>query len=285
MHLKKLAIGVALGASLAQTAVARDIQLELTNLTNGMAFTPRLVVLHTADVDLFTGGTAPSNALAWMAEAGQLDPYNADPRPGLAELGDGFVPALNGTGGADVSQVYSGSGNVADENTLRVFNSLLMPGNVAPYGTMTVPEGQNYLSMVSMLVPTNDAFLGIDTWRIPEEPGTYFININAYDAGTEANDELVPAGRDGFGAYALPGMAVPPPVAGLVGSNGTGVALTEDQIANNETANEGTVHIHRNVLGDADINGGISDLNSTVHRWLNPVARLKVVVTDSQEQR
>jgi len=48
--------------------------------------------------------------------------------------------------------------------------------------------------------------------------------------------------------------------------------------ASDSNGGEGNVHIHRNGLGDADINGGKSDLDATVHRWLNPVARLTVTV-------
>ena len=38
------------------------------------------------------------------------------------------------------------------------------------------------------------------------------------------------------------------------------------------------VHIHRGSLGDVDPTGGTSDLDSTVHRWLNPVIRVVVTV-------
>lgn len=38
------------------------------------------------------------------------------------------------------------------------------------------------------------------------------------------------------------------------------------------------VHIHPGNLGDDDLEAGISDLNNTVHRWLNPVAMLTVTV-------
>ena len=51
--------------------------------------------------------------------------------------------------------------------------------------------------------------------------------------------------------------------------NGTGVT-TEEQNT--------TVHIHRGALGDDMADGGISDLNNTVHRWLNPVAKVTVTV-------
>ena len=38
------------------------------------------------------------------------------------------------------------------------------------------------------------------------------------------------------------------------------------------------IHIHRGILGDTNTSGGVSDLDSRVHRWLNPVARITVTV-------
>jgi len=38
------------------------------------------------------------------------------------------------------------------------------------------------------------------------------------------------------------------------------------------------IHIHRGTLGDDDSMAGKSDLDNRVHRWLNPVAKLTVVV-------
>ena len=48
--------------------------------------------------------------------------------------------------------------------------------------------------------------------------------------------------------------------------NGTGVAADV----------EGFVHIHRNVLGDTSATDGVSDIDATVHRWLNPVASVTI---------
>ena len=39
-----------------------------------------------------------------------------------------------------------------------------------------------------------------------------------------------------------------------------------------------TVHIHRGALGDTDAAAGVSDLDSRVHRWLNPVIRVTITV-------
>ena len=116
-----------------------------------------------------------------------------------------------------------------------------------------------------MLLPTNDGFVGLDALPIPQTPGVYVYTLNAYDAGTEANDEVVVGGAGG--APGTPGIPADP--GGHAGTNGTGAAGADDN---------STVHIHRGVLGDGNASGGISDLDSSRHRWLNPVARLVIEV-------
>ena len=96
------------------------------------------------------------------------------------------------------------------------------------------------------------------------------IDLLGYDAGTEGNDEMV-----GSGVPGEPGFPAPQPVVDSgVGSGATGIDISA----------EGFVHVHRNVLGDSDPAGGSSDINSAVHRWLNPVARVTVtIVGDTAE--
>ena len=88
-----------------------------------------------------------------------------------------------------------------------------------------------------------------------------------YDAGTEANDELIGSGAPGEAGFPAP----LPIVASGTGTGASGVSSSA----------EGFVHVHRNVLGDSDATGGQSDINSTVHRWLNPVARITVTISGS----
>ena len=114
-----------------------------------------------------------------------------------------------------------------------------------------------------MILPSNDGFVGLDSLKLPTEPGTYTYNLNAYDAGTEANDEIV----NGGGASGVAGIPEDP--LAMNGVNAMGVTDTEGN---------SHVHIHRGVLGDSDSSGGASDLDSRVHRWLNPVARLTINV-------
>ncbi len=141
---------------------------------------------------------------------------------------------------------------------------LLAPGAQATVTLNTDNQSANTrLSVAAMLLPTNDGFVAANGLAIPSEPGSYVYYLNGYDAGTEANDEI-----RGSGAVGEAGFPVPPPLDPMVGTGGSGIT--------NEA--EGYVHVHRGVLGDTDAAGGNSDIDSTLHRWLNPVAKLTIVI-------
>ncbi len=213
-------------------AIAADLMLTLTNLTNGTYFTPLLVTAHDDSADLFEPGTTASDELAAMAEGGNID--------GLLGL----------VGGIDADTIGNPAGG------------LLAPGDTISF-TMTTSPDRPLLSVVAMLLPTNDGFVGLDSFELPTAAGTYQVDLLAYDAGSEANDERITGG----GAPGVAGIPADPGENG--GVSGTGVTTEESNP---------TVHIHRGVLGDGQAVGGISDLDRTVHRWLNPVARLTIDV-------
>ncbi|MEM9103490.1 MAG: spondin domain-containing protein [Pseudomonadota bacterium] len=214
-------------------AHAQNLDITITNLTHGLYNTPILVGAHRADTHIFQVNSAASTQIQAMAEGGSID---------------ALVTQLESIDAAIIS-------NPAD--------GLLGPGastSITDFDTGT----NTYLSIVAMLLPTNDGFIGLDAWKIPEEPGNYTVYLNAYDAGTEANNEIV---VDGSGASGVLGIPANP---GANGGNGaTGVTTTEE---NN------LIHIHRGALGDTDLTGGVSDLDSRIHRWLNPVTRVVVTV-------
>ena len=55
--------------------------------------------------------------------------------------------------------------------------------------------------------------------------------------------------------------------------------LTQKQATGvTSTESNQMVHIHRGNIGDTDATGGISDVDSRIHRWLNPVAKVTVTV-------
>ncbi|WP_345868980.1 spondin domain-containing protein [Shewanella algae] len=217
---------------LSQLSQAAQLEISINNLTHGNHFTPLLIAAHDGNSHLFQAGEPASSALQKMAEGGDI-----------SEL----QQAVTANNGVIVANPAAG---------------LLAPG--AKVEKVMLDSGAlTHLSLVAMLLPTNDAFVGLDGWEIPSTPGSYTLYLKAYDAGTEANDEQITGG----GAPGVPGIPAAPD--GMGGQNGTGVM---DDSSNDR------VHIHPGLLGDTDPNGGISDVDSRIHRWLNPVAALIVTV-------
>lgn len=216
-------------------AQAAEVNVTFTNTTHHSYFTPLLITAHDPAISLFELGQPASDGLQAMAEGGDISGLSA------------------AVGGADADTVENPAGG------------LLGPGETISADINTDATGHTVISLVAMILPSNDGFVGWNSAAIPTEPGTYTYSLNAYDAGTEANDEI--AAADG-GVPGNPGFPNPPPV-GLTHSGGTGVTFTESNP---------TVHIHRGVLGDTNPTGGISDIDSTRYRWLNPVARVVLTV-------
>ncbi|MBW8186405.1 spondin domain-containing protein [Shewanella nanhaiensis] len=233
MNLNKVSkILILNGLMLAAPTMAAELEISITNLTQGNHFTPILITAHDSTSHQFQAGEMASPALQKMAEGGDI---------------------------ADLMAAATGNNELTVGNPAE---GLLAPGGKVNE-IMLDTQSMTHLSIVAMVLPTNDAFIGLDAWEIPTTPGTYTINVNAYDAGTEANDEIV----NGGGMSGTPGIPAAPGMD--AGMNGTGVS---DTSANDK------VHIHPGVLGDMDEAGGISDLDSRIHRWLNPVARVVVEV-------
>jgi len=190
----------------------RSYEVSITNLTRGQTFTPILIASHKKGPSLFTLGAQASSELATIAESG-------NPAP--------LTTALQATG-----------------KTTEVKNSgaLLAPGATV---TMTInTEGAKYLSMASMLIPTNDAFVALNGIRLPKKASSHLAI--AYDAGSEPNDELC--------------ASIPGPVCGGEG-------------ASPDAGGEGYVHIHAGIHGAGQ---DVNVLNASERDWRNPVALIKI---------
>ncbi|WP_133408458.1 spondin domain-containing protein [Parashewanella tropica] len=233
MNLKTLVKSMMLTAAVSLPATAAQLEISVTNLTHGNHFTPILVAAHGADTSLFKAGEKASPELQKMAEGGAID---------------------------DLVTLVEGANGVTVKNPA---NGLLAPSAKTDKFSFDTGD-RKYLSVVAMILPTNDAFIGLSNWKIPTEKGTYTLNLNGYDAGTEDNNELLTPESGAPGVLGIP--AAPGKDAG---TGGTGVV---------DGASNDKVHIHPGVLGDTDKSGGMSDLDSRVHRWLNPVARVVVTV-------
>ena len=217
-RLLRLAIGVfmlgVVGAPEAWAGGGARFEVTVTNLTSGQVFTPILAASHKRGVHLFMAGQPASTELEQLAEGGDVTPLSV---------------ALMG-----------------NPNVLDVTNSgaPLPPGHST---TVTVETSGRFtqISLAAMLVPTNDGFFSLNGVEGPKGNKTLTLNVPAYDAGTERNDEL---------CASVPG---PPSVCGGEGFN-----------ASREGA-EGFVHIHAGIHG-------IGDLEAADHDWRNPVARISI---------
>jgi Spondin_N len=235
--MKKIILAGLLASSFSSMTYAANYSIKIENLTYGSYFTPFLVAAHPSAVKLFDVGDEASANLQKMAEGGEIDNLKED--------------------------VMTAQGNVA---TPDAEEGLLAPSGWKSY-TLNAPDAANtQLSVVGMVLPSNDGFAGLNSITLPTSVGTWSYLVNAYDAGTEANDE-----KRGSGASGEVGFPVPPPLENLLGTNGSGVTGVEK---------ENFVHIHRGVLGDQNTTGGASDINASVQRWLNPVIRVTVTVTN-----
>jgi hypothetical protein len=229
----KVSLSLLALALASSSTMAQELSITVTNLTQGLHFTPVITAAHPSENQIFKSGDMASAELQAMAEGGDIS--------GLSSLLTNIDANVN-------------------ENPAM---GLLAPAMSASFN-LTNDTGNTHLSLAAMVLPSNDGFVGLNSWKIPEESGTYTVYLNAYDAGTEANDEI-----RGSGAPGEAGMPVPPPLDASIGMNGTGVTDMETNTK---------VHIHRGSLGDDNMSAGKSDINNSVQRWLNPVAKLTITV-------
>lgn len=190
---------------------AERYEVTITNLTRGVSFTPILVATHRGGPSLFTLGQASSDELLTVAESGNTAP---------------LASALQATG--RVTDIEKTAG-------------LLGPGKSA---TVIIDggKGAKYISIASMLLPTNDAFFALNAVRLPKSSKVKNYYSPAYDAGSETNDELC--------------INIPGPHCG-------GNGLSPDD------SGEGFVHIHAGIHG-------IGSLDAATYDWRNPVAKISI---------
>jgi hypothetical protein len=211
-----LAAAVLTAACLALPVVAHaqpgtTYRVTITNLTRAQPITPPVVATHNIGFHVFVPGEPASAPLVVLAEEGMPGP--------LAE-------ALEAS--PFVHDVAVGGGP-------------LLPGK----STTVEVEARGkaaFLSAVGMLAGTNDAFFGLDGFFLNGQPWNRHVEAPAYDAGSEANNEL---------CQFVPG----PPCNSLFSRAPDGA--------------EGVITIHNGIHG-------IGDLPEDVWNWHNPVVRIQI---------
>jgi hypothetical protein len=203
------ALPLGLGAVSPQTG-GGSFAVTVTNLTRGQIFSPVLAATHTDSVSLFEPGTKASAELALLAEDGD----------------NSMLMALLAAD-SEVMDVQSGTG-------------MLPPGHsetIVVHGSLDA----RFLSLATMLVTTNDAFAGVDSFVLPKgrEAEVYAL---AYDAGSEANSEKC--------------MYVPGPPCGSAGFHDPAPA-------------EGFISVSNGIHG-------IGDVSPSQWDWRGPVAKVVI---------
>ena len=160
-------VGAPAGASNHRTEATYVVEFE--NLTEGQYLTPPNWAAHDRGADVFELGEAASPGVEAVAERGGVPVLAEELLAAIDEQGLG----VSGVGGSDP----------------------IGPGGSVSFEFTTA---ESRLSIVSMIVCTNDGFAGLDGRRLPGRDGqsrTYYLRD--YDAGTELNTEnradLVPA--------------------------------------------------------------------------------------------
>lgn len=194
----------------AATAAAKGTvtwQVTVTNLTpaGSQPLSPPLFVVHDKRVNVWQVGEIASHGVSAIAEDANNGPLES------------ALPQLRG-----VDAVFTGAGGP-------------IPSGASATYELTAHRGAR-LSIVSMLVNTNDAFTGVDALRLR---GRHIaLDTVAYDAGSEANNELA-----GF----IPGPCC----------NNPFVRDPEGAL----------IRPHEGITG-------VGDLDPAIYDWTGPVARI-----------
>ena len=166
-------VALALAAS---SASAVTLQIEITNTQgpDGLSLTPFLNVFHDGSYDPFDAGGLASAGVEAIAEEGDVSVELAS-IPGLTS---GVATAPGGFPGAPVIE----------------------PGETATVRIDVDPTTERYFTFLSMVIPSNDLFVGNDNplaYEIFDAFGEFngaaefIIDIaTIWDAGTEANTNL-----------------------------------------------------------------------------------------------
>lgn len=174
-----LLLTMASAVGLYSNASATPVSVTVENLTpgGGLYFTPVWVGFHDGTFDSFDIGSIASGSVEALAEGGDVMGLRTD-FGSVAGGKDGVVLAPAGFGGAPVFD----------------------PGDSDSLTLDLDPMTNRFFSFASMIIPSNDAFIGNDdplAYQIFDATGVFagpldilVLGTQIWDAGTEANTEL-----------------------------------------------------------------------------------------------
>jgi hypothetical protein len=196
---------------------AASYEIKITNLTKSQSFTPIIASSQTQAIDIFAAGQAISAEMEAVAEGGDTSSLNT---------------------------LLTGNDNIVDVQT----SDGLLAAGASTTLNVNATKRSRYINLAAMLIPTNDAFMGLNNLKAPRRLNrTTTVYLNAYDAGTEVNDEL---------CASIPGPG-----------------FTECETNNTTPEPAGTdvgfIHVHNGIHG-------VGDLTEATRDWRGPVAKVEI---------
>jgi hypothetical protein len=218
-----------LAASADEGAAMRHYRVTLQNLTTGQPFSPPVAATHRPRLHMFQVGHLATDQLAAIAQDGNQAP---------------MVAVLSNSG--DVTQTVDvGRPLTTRGRTLGNFSDTVTFDIMAHAG--------DWFSLATMLICTNDGFLGLDGIQLPSH-GMRTFELVGWDAGRENNTEQSEDIVDPCSALG------PVPLSGDPnGNRDTDVATVPPE----------PIHLHPGIAGSGD-------LSPAMHGWSNPVARVTI---------
>lgn len=191
-------------------------KVTFTNLTYAQPMAPMAVASHSVDTAIYVVGETAGDGLERLAESGDNSLL-------LTELSNN----------ASVTSSIGGNG-------------LVLPGQ---NDSVTLSSASECISVVAMLVNTNDAFAGVNCVNVSSLSvgGTLTVNLATYDAGTESNSET--------------NTTIPGPAAG-----GEGFNVARDD--------RNFVTVHAGAITKDD--GLMTSVLTQMHKWDNPSASVSI---------
>ncbi len=209
-----IAGGIVAGTASGSSSPERYYDVTVENLTTGQPLSPPLIAEHNRHADVWSVGDIANHAVAAIAEDANNDPA---------------ISVLGKVRGVGVIQTGVDEGASA-------------PAPIGPGASQTYrvkAEPWQRLTLLTMLVNTNDGFTGLDSVRLGKKRTV--IMARAYDAGSEANNQLA--------------SHIPGPVGG-----NPFVRAPEGEL----------VRMHPGVQA------GVGDLDPAAYGWTGPVAKITI---------
>jgi hypothetical protein len=223
-----LTLGTAVAAASDDGDELRTYRVTLVNLTDGQPFSPPVAATHRRGVHMFQVGRLASDELAFIAQGGNEVPMFNLFNPSREDVTDAVDV------GTPLTRVGTTVGSFVDTATFEI-----------------TAEPGDRLSLATMLICTNDGFLGLDAVRLPNHGARAFL-INGYDAGRENNtqdSEHLVDPCSGLGPVTLPGDPD--------GNEDGGPVLTTPPVP---------------ITHHPNIQDGVGELTAADHGWRDPVA-------------